>query len=273
MSSQFLKKGALFILILGLISLFMYDLSFLTSIQGWITLLTVSFLEVVLGIDNIIFIAVVSDRLPKNQQAMARNLGLFVALVIRIILLFFIGWIISLTKPLFSIGEINITGRGLILLAGGIFLTIKTIQELYHKAINKHKADEHGNITTITLTNAITQIVIIDTVFSFDSILAAVGLCGNNIALMIATVIVAMVIMVLFAGPTSNFVNKHTAIKTLALFFLVAIGVMLILEGLEVHFDKGYIYFALGFALIVELLNMWERSSIAKQHNHEKKRD
>lgn len=255
----------------------MYSLDFLYTVDGWVTLLTVSFLEVILGIDNIIFIAIVSDKLPQRQQAMSRNLGLSLALVIRIILLFFIGLILSLTKPLFTLNlgfEWGCSGRDLILLLGGVFLTFKTCQELYEKATHKHGSDADSKKDgSITLASAVLQIVVIDTVFSFDSILAAIPMCSingvANISLMIATVIVAMIIMILFSAPVSKFVNKNSSVKTLALAFLVMIGVILLVEAFHGHVEKSLVYFALAFSLAVELLNMWERSNAhKKQHDN-----
>lgn len=251
----------------------MYDLGFLTTVDGWVTLLTVSFLEVILGIDNIIFIAIVSDKLPQSQQALSRNLGLFLALVIRIILLFFIGIILGLTEPVFTLNigfHWACSGRDLILLGGGVFLTWKTMQELYEKATLKHGAHAEGKKNdSTTFVGAITQIVVIDTVFSFDSILAAIPMCNingvTNISLMIATVVVAMVIMILFSAPVSKFVNKHSSVKTLALAFLVMIGIILLVEAFHGHFEKSLVYFALVFSLIVEMLNLWERNNIEKK--------
>lgn len=238
----------------------MFDFSFLTSVNGIITLLALSLLEIVLGIDNIIFISIISDKLPKSKQSYARNFGLIIALFVRVVLLFSITWLVGLTHPLFVLFNKPITIRGLILFAGGLFLTIKTIQELIHKITHQQSASITDKKDLSRVSQAIIQIVLIDIVFSFDSILTAVGLCNNNLALMISIVIIAMFIMILFAGPTSNFINRYSSVKTLALFFLVVIGVLLMLEGLEFHFDKGYIYFALGFSLTVELLNILEKN-------------
>jgi predicted tellurium resistance membrane protein TerC len=239
----------------------MLDYNALFTLDGLISLLTLSVLEIVLGIDNIIFIAIISNKLPKTQQGKARAIGLSLALIIRILLLFSITWLASLKDPLFYISEFGVTGRDLILMSGGIFLIIKTIQEIIEKI--QHKVEDEHKLKELTLQEAIIQIVFIDIIFSFDSILTAVGLV-SNVLLMIAAVIIAMIIMLIFSGAVSNFINRHPTVKMLALAFLVMIGVVLVLEALHLHVDKAYIYFALVFSMGVEGLNMAYRSNTRK---------
>lgn len=232
------------------------------TIPGLISLITLSLLEVVLGIDNVIFIAIVATKLPKKQQAKARAIGLSLALVFRVILLFSITWIMGLKSALFKLGDFEVSGRDLILLGGGIFLLYKTTVEIVEK-IYKPLAKSSGS-TPPTLMMAIAQIVFIDVVFSFDSILTAVGL-ATNVLLMILAVFIAMIFMLATSSWVSDFINKHPTVKMLALAFLIIIGFMLVLESFHVHVDKGYIYVALGFAIVVEMLNMAYRSNAHKR--------
>lgn len=228
--------------------------------EAWISLATLTFMEVVLGIDNIIFISLVANRLPREQQAKARALGLLLALVFRIGLLLSIKWIVGLKEPLFFIGEYGVSGRGLILMAGGLFLLAKSTSEIFHKVEGETSelVKEHG-AKTVTFRSVILQIVMLDIVFSFDSILTAVGLT-DQILIMVMAVIIAMIIMMVFAGPVSNFINKYPSLQILALSFLLLIGFMLVLEGLpeqlSLHVPKGYIYFAVFFSLFVEMVNI-----------------
>lgn len=230
--------------------------------EAWISLLTLTFMEIVLGIDNIIFISLIANRLPAEQQDKARIIGLALALIFRIALLLSIKWIVGLTAPLFTIFEYEITGRGLILLLGGLFLLAKSTTEIAHKVEGEHPdAIKEKNIAkkTATFSNVILQIILLDIVFSFDSILTAVGLT-DQIIIMIMAVIISMVIMMIFAKPVSNFINKYPSLQILALSFLILIGFMLILEGmpegLNFHVPKGYIYFAVFFSLLVEMINI-----------------
>jgi len=226
----------------------------LISAEGMISLFTLIMLEIVLGIDNIIFIAILTGFLPKKDQRKARLIGLLLALVARIILLFTISSIARWTKALFTIGEFDVSGRDLILFAGGVFLIIKTLNEIYHKIkISDHQ--EGPRSRQMTMAQAIFQITLIDIVFSFDSILTAVGL-SNELVIMVLAVVVAMIVMVLFAPYVSGFIEKFPTIKMLALVFLVAIGALLVFEGLHIHIDKTYVYVAMGFSLLVELLNI-----------------
>ncbi len=232
------------------------------TIPGLISLLTLSLLEVVLGIDNVIFIAIVATKLPKEDQAKARAIGLSLALIFRIALLFSISWIMSLKAPFFHISEFGVTGRDLILFGGGVFLLYKTSIEIFEKIYGaKEITEEHK---ALTLKGAILQIVFIDVVFSFDSILTAVGLV-TNVLLMILAVVIAMVFMLLTSAWVTEFINKHPTIKMLALTFLILIGFVLILDSLHLHIEKGYVYVALGFSIMVEMLNMAYRSNAQKR--------
>lgn len=223
--------------------------------ETWISLLTLTFLEVVLGIDNIIFISIVSDRLPKENQAKARSIGLILAIGIRIALLFAISWIIHLTEPILTIVDFELSVRDLILILGGLFLLAKSTSEI-HEKIEGESIEEKSEKQRVQLTlqKAIVQIVLLDVVFSFDSILTAVGL-SDEILIMVAAVVIALGVMLVFAKKVSDFVNENPTIKMLALAFLIMIGTLLILDGCHVHVPKGYIYFSLVFSLLVELLN------------------
>ncbi|HRG59493.1 MAG TPA: TerC family protein [Bacteroidia bacterium] len=234
------------------------------TVPGLISLLTLSVLEVVLGIDNVIFIAIVATKLPKKEQAKARAIGLSLALIFRVILLFSISWIMSLKDPFFYIVDFGVTGRDIILFGGGIFLLYKTSIEIFEKIYGaKEVTKEHKSLT---LRGAILQIVFIDVVFSFDSILTAVGLV-TNVLLMILAVVIAMIFMLLTSGWVSEFINKHPTIKMLALAFLILIGFVLILDSLHLHIDKAYVYAALGFSIMVEMLNMSYRSNSHKREH------
>lgn len=233
----------------------------------WISLVTLCFLEIVLGIDNIIFISIVAGKLPTCQQRKARNLGLSLAMIFRVLLLLCISWIIGLKDPVLSIGSVpflmdeglDLSYKDLILIAGGLFLIIKSTLEIHHKLRADDTAADEKNKNTHTGNNTfgliLMQIVLIDAVFSFDSILTAVGLV-DSIAIMIAAVIISIGIMMLFAGPVTRIINKHPSLQMLALTFLVVIGVVLIAGGLHQEVSKGIIYSCLAFSLTVELLNI-----------------
>lgn len=236
----------------------------------WISLLTLTFMEVVLGIDNIVFISIIVSRLPHEQQAKGRNIGLMLALVFRIILLMFIAWIVGASKPIFSIdlpftdGEFAVSWRDIILFAGGLFLLAKSVTEIHNKL--EGEEETHGEAKVhATLGKVLIQIILIDIVFSFDSILTAVGL-AQEIIVMVIAVIIAMGIMLIFAKYVSDFVNKHPTVKMLALAFLLLIGFMLVVEALHQHIPKGYIYFAMFFSLMVEMLNMRLRKKTTPVH-------
>jgi predicted tellurium resistance membrane protein TerC len=243
-------------------------LSNLFTAEGLVSLFTLSLLEIILGIDNIIFIAIVADKLPNNQKRQARTTGLILAVFIRVALLFTLSYLSSQNNPLFNLGRYPITLRDLIFLAGGIFLLYKTCVEIWEK-INGHEGDGHQpRVKKVSVSNIILQIVIIDIVFSFDSILTAV-VVSKNLLIMGSAVVLAMLVMVIFSGLVAEFINRNPRIKTMALAFLLVIGLLLVFEsthtftGLEI--PKSYLYSALGFSLFVELLNMWEKKRIAKK--------
>ncbi len=233
--------------------------------QIWISLLTLTALEIVLGIDNIIFIAILAGKLPPEQQKKARQLGLSLALFIRIGLLLSITWIMGLTTPLFTLPVFDrpISGRDLVLLLGGLFLIWKSVREVHEKL-----EDADGHITTskvkVSFAAVIVQILILDAVFSLDSVITAVGM-AEQVGVMIAAVMIAIGVMLIFAGRIGDFVNRHPTLKMLALSFLILIGVALVGEAMGHHIPKGYIYFSMGFALLVEFLNLKARSKERKQ--------
>lgn len=225
-----------------------------------IALFTLTLLEIVLGIDNIIFISIVSNKLPEEERPRARNIGLALALVFRIGMLFGITLIMGLTKPIIEFSvlkwELAFSGRDLILLIGGLFLIAKSTAEIHHKVEGKEEAqDAYEPVKKVSLQKTILQIVLLDMVFSFDSILTAIGLT-QEIYIMIAAVIISMGIMMIFAGKISDFINKRPTLQVLALSFLILIGFMLLLESFHFEVPKGYIYFAVCYALIVEIINM-----------------
>lgn len=230
--------------------------------ETWIALLTLTFLEIILGVDNIIFISIISNKLPKNQQAKARNLGLGFALLFRIALLLGISIIIQFTQPLISIFGFDLSGKDLILALGGLFLLFKSTMEIHHKM--EGKAEEVKPNSAKQMSGVIFQIILLDIIFSFDSILTAVGLV-DEIILMIIAVVVALGIMMAFAGAISRFVNKNPTLQVLALAFLILIGFMLLVEGFHVEVPKGYIYFAVFFSLGTELINMRVRRNADKR--------
>lgn len=226
--------------------------------ENWVALLTLTFLEIVLGIDNIIFISIVSNKLPEKQQGKARNLGLSLALILRIVLLLGITWIISFKEPLFTILEQEVSGRDLILLIGGLFLLGKSTMEIHHKM--EGETQHESQKKSASFLSVIVQIIALDMIFSFDSILTAVGLT-DEIVLMIIAVIISIGIMMVFAKKISDFINQHPTLEILALSFLILIGFMLMVEALHFHVPKGYIYFAVFFSLVVELINMRMRKN------------
>lgn len=233
-------------------------------------LITLTVLELILGVDNIIFISIVSNKLPVEQQPKARLIGLILALVFRIILLLTITWIIKLTEPVFSIPFIKedgvplgISWKDIILILGGIFLIFKSTLEIHHKMEIPSSGDGQKAKAPSSFSAVILQIVLVDAVFSFDSILTAIGLVENVITMIIA-VVISMVLMMVFAGTISNFINKHPTLQILALSFLIMIGVMLVAEGFHQEINKAYIYTAIAFSLIVELINMRFRKKHAQ---------
>lgn len=231
----------------------------------WIAFLTLSLLELVLGIDNIIFISILSGRLPEKDQPRARFIGLSLALVMRVILLFSLSWVMSLTAPLFTVFGNAISGRDLILVIGGLFLLFKSTHEI-HSALEGGDGESSRKVYS-GFSAVIIQITLLDIVFSLDSVITAVGMV-NNIWVMIAAVVVSIIAMMLFASSIGGFVQRHPTIKMLALSFLLMIGFSLIVEGLEYHIPKGYIYFAMAFSVMVEFLNIRLRKKSDKVHLH-----
>lgn len=226
--------------------------------QVWIALATLTVLEVVLGVDNVIFISILAGKLPEQMRAKARRIGLSLALIIRIALLFSLSWIVKLTTPLFNVMGNDISGRDLILLLGGLFLLAKSTHEIHQKM----EGDEGHTSSKVypSFSSVIAQIVVLDLVFSLDSVITAVGMV-NRVEIMIAAVVIAVGFMITFAGAISGFVDRHPTVKMLALSFLLLIGLSLIAEGLDHHIPKGYIYFAMAFSVFVELLNLKMRKS------------
>jgi predicted tellurium resistance membrane protein TerC len=229
-------------------------MEWLTDPQIWIAFLTLTVLELVLGIDNIVFISILAGKLPQRQQARARTVGLGLAMILRIALLFSISWIIRLTAPLFTVLGEEISGRDLILLAGGLFLLAKSTYEI-HERLEGEEGRSPASNRKISFTSVIIQILLLDIVFSLDSVITAVGMT-DQLGVMIAAVIVAVLGMMVFAGPIAEFVERHPTVKVLALSFLLLIGVSLIAEGLDRHIPKGYIYFAMAFSVFVEMINL-----------------
>jgi len=229
--------------------------------EAWIALLTLTFLEIVLGVDNVIFISIVTNKLPASQQQYARRLGLSIALIFRIFLLTIISWMTkSMTEPLFSVFNVGFSIRELILLTGGLFLLAKSTSEIHAKMENLHEGGPSGG--GAVLSKVIIQIIMLDIVFSFDSILTAVGLT-SHLSIMILAVVISLFIMIFFADKISKFIATHPTLEILALSFLILIGFMLVLEGVHVEVPKGYIYFAVFFSLLVEMVNM----RIQKKHH------
>ena len=242
---------------------FLASFQILGTVQGWTYLLILTLLEIVLGIDNIIFISIVTDPLPRAKQRKARMIGLSLALIIRILMLSVISWVMTLDQhPLFTIMGQSFTGHSLVLLIGGLFLIYKSVTEM-HSSV-KGSEEGHTSKEKSTLRGVIMQIVVIDFIFSFDSVISAIGMTndiqheahGNPLIIIVLAVLISMLIMMWFSGPISRFINERPTIKMIALSFLVAIGIMLIAEAFGEHLQKGYIYFALVYALIVEMLNL-----------------
>jgi predicted tellurium resistance membrane protein TerC len=221
--------------------------------QAWIAFATLLALEIVLGIDNIVFISILAGKLPASQQAKARYVGLGLAMVMRIILLFSISWVIGLTAPLFSVFQHEISGRDIILIVGGLFLIAKSTHEIHQRLEGEEK---HASAAaTATFSSVIIQILLLDIVFSLDSVITAVGMV-NDISIMVSAVVIAVLFMMAFASPIGRFVERHPTVKMLALSFLLLIGMTLIAEGFDQHLPKGYIYSAMAFSVFVEVLNL-----------------
>jgi len=227
----------------------------LFTMENAIALLTLTVLEIVLGIDNIVFVSILSDKLPAHQQARGRQLGLAVAMITRILLLLSLSWLIHLEQPLIHIFSLAISGRDLILLAGGIFLIAKSTMEIHDKLEGEAEKNNGAKKAAVSFAAVVLQIGILDIVFSLDSVITAVGM-ANNIVIMVSAVIIAILIMMFASGGISHFVNTHPTVKILALSFLLLIGTSLIVEGLHQEIPKGYIYFAMAFSVFVEMLNL-----------------
>lgn len=228
-------------------------MNWLFEAEIWIGLLTLTALEIVLGIDNIVFISVLSGKLPAGRRKSARRWGLMLAMLMRILLLLCLSWIMGLTRPIFSVFELEVSGRGLILFVGGLFLLAKSTREIHHRL---EGGDERAaTAAPASFSSVLIQIVLLDIIFSLDSVITAVGMV-DQIGVMIAAVILAVAVMMIFAAAVTNFIERYPTVKMLALSFLLLIGVNLIGEGLGFHIPKGYTYFAMGFSLLVEMLNL-----------------
>jgi predicted tellurium resistance membrane protein TerC len=236
-------------------------MEWITDPSIWIAFATLTLLEIVLGIDNVVFISIISGKLPAHDRDRARLVGLGLAMVMRILLLLVLAWIIRLTAPLFAVLGQEISGRDLILIGGGLFLLAKSTYE-----IHEHLEGEHGEKSArlpASFASVILQILLLDLVFSLDSVITAVGMV-EEIGVMIAAVVVAVIFMMAFSGTIARFIDKHPTLKVLALSFLILIGVTLIVEGLDQHVSKGYIYFAMAFSVMVEILNIKARTRAAR---------
>ena len=240
-------------------------LEWTTSAEGWIALLTLTVLEIVLGIDNIVFISILAGKLRAEERERARRVGLMLAMLLRIGLLLSITWVMGLTTPLFTVLRQEISGRDLILLVGGLFLIGKSTHEIHEKLEGE---EGHGSAkVAASFAGVIVQILLLDIVFSLDSVITAVGM-AEDVAIMITAVVVAVGVMLLSAGPISDFVEHHPTVKMLALSFLLLIGFSLMAEGFEHHIPKGYIYFAMGFSIFVEMINLRVRGKARPVHLH-----
>jgi predicted tellurium resistance membrane protein TerC len=226
--------------------------------EAWVALVTLTMLEVVLGIDNIIFISILAGKLPHAQQARARTTGLAVAMLSRLALLFSLTWIMRLTAPIFSIAGRDISGRDMILIAGGLFLLAKSTHEIHLRLEGAEELERSASPTSFA--SVVVQVMLLDLVFSLDSVITAIGMV-DEIAIMVAAVVIAVVLMMLFAGAVAAFVHRRPTVKMLALSFLLMIGVALVAEGFGQHIAKGYIYFAMAFSLMVEMLNQRVRTT------------
>lgn len=226
-------------------------------VQSAIAFVTLAALEIVLGIDNIVMVAILTGKLEEHKQASARRIGLALAMIMRILLLLTLSWIMGLTKPFLTIAGFGLSGRDLILLVGGMFLIGKGTMEIHDKVEGGHHTEQKAR--TASYAAVLAQIMLLDLVFSLDSVITAVGMV-DHIPIMIAAIVVAVLVMMIFASGVSAFITRHPTIKVLALSFLILIGVMLVIEGLHQHVSKGYIYFAMAFSLFVEMLNIRMRS-------------
>lgn len=230
-------------------------MDWITDPQAWIALATLTFLEIVLGIDNLVFVSIQTGKLPVALQSKARRIGLGLAMGMRIALLFTISWIMKLTQPLFPLFGHQMTGQGLILLAGGLFLMWKSVTEIHHK-LEGEEEDAIGGGKAVTFGSVILQITLLDLVFSLDSVISAVGMANQYFTVMVLAVLISVAVMIAFVNPICAFVERHPTVKMLALSFLLLIGFTLIGEAWGMHIPKGYVYFAMGFSVLVEFLNL-----------------
>jgi predicted tellurium resistance membrane protein TerC len=244
-----------------LLALTPFDMSWIVSPEAWIALLTLTVMEVVLGIDNIVFISILVDRLPAAERPRARFLGLAFAMVTRILLLLSITWVMQLKQPLFAALGHEISGKDLILILGGLFLLWKSTKELHHKVEGLEEDGHDSGRGRAALGAILLQIAILDIVFSLDSVITAVGMV-DDIMVMIIAVMIAVGFMMIFAGSVSDFISRHPTVKVLALSFLLLIGTTLIAEGFHVHFQKGFVYFAMAFSVFVEMLNIRMKTKV-----------
>lgn len=248
----------------SLLALNPFDMSWIASPEAWIALLTLTVMEVVLGIDNIVFISILVDRLPAAERPRARFLGLAFAMVTRILLLLCITWVMQLKEPLFAVLGHDISGKDLILILGGLFLLWKSTKELHHKVEGVEEEGHSSGRGRAALGAILAQIAILDIVFSLDSVITAVGMV-DDIMVMVIAVMIAVGFMMIFAGSVSDFISRHPTVKVLALSFLLLIGTTLIAEGFHVHFQKGFVYFAMAFSVFVEMLNIRMKTKAVKK--------
>jgi predicted tellurium resistance membrane protein TerC len=223
------------------------------SAEGWVALLTLGALEIVLGIDNVIFVSILVGRLPESQRELARKLGIGLAMLARLGLLFSIAWIMRLVAPLFSVFNVEFSGRDLILIGGGLFLLFKATREIHHTMEGAQNNDQPSK--AVSFGSVMGQIVLLDIVFSLDSVITAVGLV-DQVSLMATAIIISVVVMLMASGPIARFVEAHPTVKVLALSFLMLVGLTLMIEGFDVHVPKGYVYFAMAFSMFVEAINL-----------------
>jgi predicted tellurium resistance membrane protein TerC len=239
----------------------------IASPEAWIALGTLAALEIVLGIDNIIFLSILVGRLPEHQRAFARRIGLSLAMIARLALLFSISWVMGLTETWFTVMGNDISGRDVILIGGGLFLLVKSTQEIHHALEGADQDPSAPKVVANSLMMVLIQIMILDIVFSLDSVITAVGLV-NDIEIMAIAIIAAVAVMMFAAKPIGDFVDAHPSIKILALSFLILVGVMLMIEGFDQHVPKGYIYFAMAFSVVVEMINIRMRKKSQPVHLH-----
>ena len=246
-------------------------MDFLLSAESWIALATLTVLEIVLGVDNIVFISILAGKVPQHQRARARVMGLALAMGTRILLLISLSWVIGFTRPLFTVFTREISGRDLILLIGGMFLMWKSTREIHERL---EGPEEHGHAAkaAYSFAGVLVQIALLDIVFSLDSVITAVGMV-DELAIMIAAIVIAVGFMMFTSGAVSDFVEQHPTVKMLALSFLLLIGMALVAEGFHQHIPKGYIYFAMGFSVFVEMLNLRARKHGAPVHLHSSARE